>query len=86
MHAMALPVGPAVTFLFTDIEGSTRLERSVGTAAWSRIVGDHEEDPVQTERIPHVDGGHEVTHVDRVERAPEHAQSLRHRYCLADVG
>ena len=27
---MALPTGPAVTFLFTDIEGSTRLERALG--------------------------------------------------------
>ena len=32
---MALPTGPAVTFLFTDIEGSTRLERAVGSAAWA---------------------------------------------------
>ena len=27
---MGLPTGPAITFLFTDIEGSTRLERAVG--------------------------------------------------------
>jgi predicted ATPase/class 3 adenylate cyclase len=40
---MALPTGPAVTFLFTDIEGSTRLEQGVGTAAWSAIVGQHDE-------------------------------------------
>lgn len=40
---MALPVGPAVVFLFTDIEGSTRSERSVGPAAWASIVGRHDE-------------------------------------------
>ena len=40
---MALPTGPAVTFLFTDIEGSTRLERSVGSAAWAAVVGRHDD-------------------------------------------
>jgi predicted ATPase/class 3 adenylate cyclase len=40
---MALPTGPAVTFLFTDIEGSTRLEQSVGTVAWSTVVARHDE-------------------------------------------
>src|SRR5258706_2797032 len=40
---MALPTGPAVTFLFTDIEGSTRLERAVGSAAWAAIVGRHDD-------------------------------------------
>ena len=39
---MALPTGPAVTFLFTDIEGSTRLERAVGSAAWARLVARHD--------------------------------------------
>jgi predicted ATPase/class 3 adenylate cyclase len=39
---MALPTGPAVTFLFTDIEGSTRLERSVGSAAWATLVARHD--------------------------------------------
>ena len=39
---MALPVGPAVTFLFTDIEGSTRSERAVGSEAWARIVARHD--------------------------------------------
>jgi predicted ATPase/class 3 adenylate cyclase len=39
---MALPTGPAVTFLFTDIEGSTRLERSVGSASWAEIVARHD--------------------------------------------
>jgi len=29
---MALPTGPDVAFLFTDIEGSTRTERAVGSA------------------------------------------------------
>ncbi|HEX5450801.1 MAG TPA: adenylate/guanylate cyclase domain-containing protein, partial [Candidatus Limnocylindrales bacterium] len=40
---MALPTGAAVAFLFTDIEGSTRLERAVGSAAWSALVGRHDE-------------------------------------------
>ena len=40
---MALPTGPAVVFLFTDIEGSTRLERAVGTAAWAALVRRHDE-------------------------------------------
>jgi predicted ATPase/class 3 adenylate cyclase len=39
---MALPIGPAVTFLFTDIEGSTRSERAVGSEAWARIVARHD--------------------------------------------
>lgn len=38
----SLPTGPAVTFLFTDIEGSTRLERAIGSAAWARVVADHD--------------------------------------------
>ena len=39
---MGLPTGPSVTFMFTDIEGSTRLERAVGSAAWSEIVARHD--------------------------------------------
>ena len=39
---MALPTGPAVTFLFTDIEGSTRLERAVGSGEWARLVARHD--------------------------------------------
>ena len=39
---MTLPTGPAVTFLFTDIEGSTRLEREVGATAWASIVARHD--------------------------------------------
>ena len=39
---MGLPTGPAVTFLFTDIEGSTRLERAAGSAAWATIVARHD--------------------------------------------
>jgi predicted ATPase/class 3 adenylate cyclase len=39
---MTLPTGPAVTFLFTDIEGSTRLEQAVGSDAWAGIVADHD--------------------------------------------
>ncbi|HJW22882.1 MAG TPA: adenylate/guanylate cyclase domain-containing protein [Candidatus Limnocylindrales bacterium] len=38
----SLPVGSAVTFLFTDIEGSTRLERTVGSATWAEVVADHD--------------------------------------------
>ncbi|HEY3163248.1 MAG TPA: adenylate/guanylate cyclase domain-containing protein, partial [Candidatus Limnocylindrales bacterium] len=40
---MSLPTGPSVTFLFTDIEGSTRLERAVGSAAWAGIVARHDD-------------------------------------------
>jgi predicted ATPase/class 3 adenylate cyclase len=40
---MGLPTGPAVTFLFTDIEGSTRLERSVGSESWAEIVARHDQ-------------------------------------------
>ena len=39
---MGLPTGPNVTFLFTDIEGSTRLERAVGSAAWATVVARHD--------------------------------------------
>jgi len=39
---VSLPTGPAVTFLFTDIEGSTRLEQSVGSATWAGVVADHD--------------------------------------------
>jgi predicted ATPase/class 3 adenylate cyclase len=39
---MGLPTGPSVTFMFTDIEGSTRLERAVGSASWSAIVARHD--------------------------------------------
>jgi len=40
---VALPTGPGVTFLFTDIEGSTRLERAVGAAPWADLVARHDE-------------------------------------------
>lgn len=40
---MRLPTGPSVTFLFTDIEGSTRLERAAGATAWARQVARHDE-------------------------------------------
>ena len=39
---MALPTGPAVTFLFTDIEGSTRLERALGADVWADLVAEHD--------------------------------------------
>ena len=41
-QSMDLPTGPAVTFLFTDIEGSTQLERAVGSTAWATIVARHD--------------------------------------------
>ncbi|HEX7951068.1 MAG TPA: adenylate/guanylate cyclase domain-containing protein [Candidatus Limnocylindrales bacterium] len=40
---MRLPTGPSVTFLFTDIEGSTRLERAAGAIAWAGLVARHDE-------------------------------------------
>ncbi|HEY8869549.1 MAG TPA: adenylate/guanylate cyclase domain-containing protein [Candidatus Limnocylindrales bacterium] len=39
---MTAPTGPAVTFLFTDIEGSTRLERQVGGGAWAAVSAEHD--------------------------------------------
>jgi class 3 adenylate cyclase len=45
-RSMGLPTGPAVTFLFTDIEGSTRLERSVGSAVWATLVARHDSLPM----------------------------------------
>ena len=39
---MRLPTGSTVTFLFTDIEGSTRLERAVGSATWATVVARHD--------------------------------------------
>lgn len=39
---MALPTGPGVAFLFTDIEGSTRAERAMGSALWAEVVGRHD--------------------------------------------
>src|SRR4051794_9788582 len=39
---MSLPTGPPATFLFTDIEGSTRLERSAGGGAWAVLVARHD--------------------------------------------
>ena len=40
---MALPTGPTVAFLFTDIEGSTRTERAIGSAVWAMVVARHDE-------------------------------------------
>ena len=40
---MPLPTGPSVVFLFTDIEGSTRLERALGASAWASAVARHDE-------------------------------------------
>src|SRR3972149_1322891 len=42
MHPVdALPTG-TVTFLFTDIEGSTRLAERLGTATWSELLEAHQ--------------------------------------------
>ena len=41
-------------------------------------VGDDEQEPVEGERVAHVDRGDEVAHVRRVERAAEHADAFRH--------
>ncbi len=41
--ALGLPTGPTVTFLFTDIEGSTRLERAVGSAEWATVMARHDD-------------------------------------------
>ena len=43
IRARALPTGPAVVFLFTDIEGSTRAERAMGSAAWAGVVARHDQ-------------------------------------------
>ncbi len=43
MPLMALPTGLGVAFLFTDIEASTRTERTVGSPVWAEIVGRHDE-------------------------------------------
>jgi len=40
--AVRLPTGPAVAFLFTDIEGSTRLEQAIGTATWADLLASHD--------------------------------------------
>lgn len=39
--SMSLPVGD-VTFLFSDIEGSTRLAREIGTERWAALLRDHD--------------------------------------------
>ncbi|MFN2562840.1 MAG: adenylate/guanylate cyclase domain-containing protein, partial [Jatrophihabitans sp.] len=40
---MGLATGSGVAFLFTDIEGSTKSERGVGSAMWADVVGRHDE-------------------------------------------
>ena len=39
---MSLPTGDRVTFLFSDIEGSTRLAQGLGPAAWETVLRDHD--------------------------------------------
>jgi predicted ATPase/class 3 adenylate cyclase len=39
---MTLPVGPAVTFLFSDVEGSTRLAKELGADAWETLLEEHD--------------------------------------------
>jgi predicted ATPase/class 3 adenylate cyclase len=38
----SLPTGSSVTFLFTDIEGSTRLEQRLGSDTWADVVARHD--------------------------------------------
>lgn len=38
---MGVPTGPALRFLFTDNEGSTRLERGAGSGVWATVLGRH---------------------------------------------
>src|SRR3954454_17597566 len=37
-----LPTGPAVTFFFSDIEGSTRLAHDVDADAWEALLAEHD--------------------------------------------
>jgi predicted ATPase/class 3 adenylate cyclase len=39
---MTLPTGDAVTFFFSDVEGSTRLATRLGPAAWEALLGEHD--------------------------------------------
>ena len=39
---MSLPTGPAVTFLFSDIETSTRLAQALGADGWADLLGEHD--------------------------------------------
>ena len=39
---MSLPTGPGVTFLFSDVEGSTRLAQALGTEPWERLLAEHD--------------------------------------------
>jgi predicted ATPase/class 3 adenylate cyclase len=54
--ADTLPTG-TVTFLFTDIEGSTKLVERLGTAAWTPILEEHQR--ILRAAIGRV-GGHEI--------------------------
>jgi predicted ATPase/class 3 adenylate cyclase len=42
-QAGQFPAGPGVTFLFTDIEGSTALERSIGSVEWAGVIKAHDD-------------------------------------------
>jgi len=39
---MSLPTGDAVTFFFSDVEGSTRLARGLGADAWQGLLAEHD--------------------------------------------
>ena len=39
---MSLPIGDRVTFLFSDIEGSTRLAQDLGPTDWPAVLHDHD--------------------------------------------
>jgi predicted ATPase/class 3 adenylate cyclase len=51
-----LPTG-TVTFLFTDIEGSTRLVERLGTSAWMAVLADHQ---AVIRAAVDAAGGHEI--------------------------
>ena len=39
---MTLPTGAAVTFFFSDVEGSTRRAQELGPDAWETLLGEHD--------------------------------------------
>jgi predicted ATPase/class 3 adenylate cyclase len=56
MTADTLPTG-TVTFLFTDIEGSTKLVERLGTSAWTRLLDEHQR--IVRAAVAHAEG-HEI--------------------------
>src|SRR4051794_41981223 len=41
-RVVTLPTGPAVTFFFSDIEGSTRLAHDLDADAWEALLAEHD--------------------------------------------